>query len=84
MLQSITEKGEKEKLEIRSICEDVVNKLSQIRVAMNTNDNHVRERRRSEPVESSRSLETIYKNAVEKRISSSSDECVDGWTERNP
>ena len=40
----------------------------------NVNDNHRRDVGFSEV---SQSVETIYKNAVEKRISSSSDECID-------
>ena len=53
---------------------EVSRKLTQMRLD-NANDNHFAEIVTELP--RSKSLETIYKNAVEKRISSSSDKCVD-------
>ena len=53
----------------------VANKLTQFRLGVNTNANHIPDQLNIIP--RSRSMETIYKNAVEKRVSSSSEECVD-------
>ena len=53
----------------------VTNKLTQLRLGVNTNANHIPDQLNIIP--HLRSMETIYKNAVEKRVSSSSEECID-------
>ena len=58
-------------------CQSVKGKIS-FTPELNRNHNHSHYKNPSAAITNqSRSVETIYKNAVEKRFSSSSDECVD-------